>query len=72
MKLYSEKSEYRKILESVAAAGQKKQMDDVNRERSWGGEEHIPKDTMCTNTLTKDKAKLGVKDLPVQIVKLIY
>lgn len=72
MKLYSEKAECRKSLESMAAAGQKKQADDVNRDRSWGGGEHLPKDTMCTLTLTKDKAKLGIKDLPVQIVKLIY
>ncbi len=27
---------------------------------------------MCTLTLMKDKAKLGIKDLPVQVVKLIY
>jgi hypothetical protein len=30
------------------------------------------KDTMCTLTLTKDKAKLENKDLPVQIVKPMY
>ncbi len=36
MKLYSEKSECRKALESKAAARQKKEVDDVNRERSWG------------------------------------
>jgi hypothetical protein len=56
MKLYSEKSECRKALESMAAVGPKKQADDVNRDRSWGGGEHLPKDTMCTLTLTKDKA----------------
>ena len=72
MKLYSEKSKQRKALENMAAAGQKKQADDVNRDRTWGGGEHLPKGTMCTLTLTKDKAKLGIKDLPVQIVKLIY
>ena len=59
-------------MEKKAAAGQKKQADDVNKDRKWDGREHLPKDSMCTLTLTKDKAKLGIKDLPVQIVKLIY
>jgi hypothetical protein len=72
MKLYSEKAECRRELEKKAAAGQKKQADDVNKGRKWDGGEHIPKDSMCILTLTKNKAKLGIKDLPVQIVKLIY
>ncbi len=72
MKLYSEKAECRRNLEKKAATGQKKQADDVNKDRKWDGGEHLPKDSMCTLTLTKDKAKLGIKDLPVQIVKLIY
>ncbi len=72
MKLYSDKSECGTALESMAAAGQKKQADDVNRERSWGAGEHLPKDTMCTLELTKDKAKLGINDLPMQIVNLMY
>ena len=72
MKLFSEKAECRRKLEKKAAAGQKKQANDVNKDRKWDGGEHLPKDSMCTLTLTKDKAKLGIKDLPVQIVKLIY
>ncbi len=43
-----------------------------NKDRSWEGGEYLPKDSMCVVTLGKDKAKFGFKDLPVQIVNLIY
>jgi hypothetical protein len=72
MKLYTQKAEIRNELETTTAAGQQKQAIPVNHNRSWDGGQHIPKDSMCVLSLTKDKNKVGIKYLPVLVTQVIY
>lgn len=65
-------SNNRETLEKEAAAGQKKQAVQVNKNRKWIGGEHITDGTICTLRLGRDRNKVGIKDLPVLVWKQVH
>jgi hypothetical protein len=62
----------REYIETTAATGQQKQAVQVNKGWHWNGGENIPKDTVCTLKLSRDRNKIGIKSLPVVITQVVY
>ena len=65
-KMVLDKSKTRKHMESRGRDGQKKQAEDVNKGRG-GDEGPIPRWTVCTITMPKDRDKMTPNHLPALI-----
>ncbi len=71
-KVVNDKSKIRQEMEQTAANGQKKQEEEVNKNRRWEGRETIPKGRIYLLKLSKEKNNVVVKGLPVVITGLNY
>jgi hypothetical protein len=40
--------------------------------KDWNGGENLPKETVCTLKLSRDRNKIGIKSLPVVITQVFY
>jgi hypothetical protein len=59
--LVTNKKLTRENIETTAATGRQKQVVPVKKGRHWNGGENLPKDTVCTLKLSRDRNKIGIR-----------
>jgi hypothetical protein len=70
--LVTTRKKIRENIEITASSGQQMQAIQVNKGRHWNGGENLPKDTVCTLKLSRDRNKIGIESLPVVITQVVY
>jgi hypothetical protein len=69
--LVTSKNMIRENIETTAVTGQQKQPVQVKQGRHWNAGENLPKDTVYTLKLSRDRNKIGIKKLPVVITQVV-